>query len=103
MSTWIAVVGASVIAFVFKVAGYVVPSWWLEHPRIVRVTAMLPAALLASLVVLQTFSTGTRLTLDARAVGLLVAVLALLARAPFIVVVVLAAVTAGALRAAGWR
>ena len=102
MSAWIAVLAASAIAFVFKLAGYVVPAWWLEHPRVVRVTAMLPAALLASLVVLQTFSAGTRLVLDARAAGLAVAVLALLARAPFIVVVVLAAATAAALRAAGW-
>lgn len=103
MSGWIAVLAASLLAFVFKLAGYVVPSWWLEHPRVVRVTAVLPAALLASLVVLQTFSTGTHLVFDARAAGLAVAIVALAARAPFIVVVVLAAVTAGALRAAGWH
>jgi uncharacterized membrane protein len=103
MSTWTAVVVASAIAFAFKLGGYVVPASWLEHPRVLRATAMLPAALLAALVVLQTFSTGTRLVLDARAAGLVVAVLALVARAPFIVVVVLAAATAAVLRAMGWH
>ena len=102
MSTWIAVLVASAIAYACKLAGYTVPPRWLAHPRIIRVTAMLPAALLAALVVLQTFSSGTRLVLDARAAGLAVAVVALLLRAPFIVVVVLAAATAGVLRALGW-
>jgi hypothetical protein len=102
MTVWIAVLGASAIAYAFKLAGYTVPARWLEHQRILRVTAMLPAALLAALVVLQTFSSGTRLAFDARAAGLAVAIVALLARAPFILVVILAAATAGLLRAAGW-
>jgi hypothetical protein len=102
VSAWIAVLTASVIAYGFKVAGYTVPPAFLEHPRLVGVTEVLPAALLASLVVLQTFSTGSHLALDARAAGLGVAVVALTLRAPFIVVVIVAAVTAGLLRAAGW-
>lgn len=101
MSTWIAVITASVIAFALKLAGYTVPPAKLEHPRVLRVTEVLPAALLASLVVLQTFSTGTHLVLDARAAGLGVAVVALVLRAPFIVVVVLAAATAAGLRLGG--
>jgi hypothetical protein len=63
---------------------------------------MLPAALLASLVVLEAFSSGQHLVLDARAAGLLVAAGALLLRAPFIVVVALAAVAAAGLRMLGW-
>jgi uncharacterized membrane protein len=102
VSTWVAVLAAAAIAFAAKFAGYVVPPAALEEPRVARVTGMLPAALLASLVVLQTFSTGQDLVLDARAAGLVVAVVALTCRAPFIVVVVLAAVTAAGLRAAGW-
>jgi uncharacterized membrane protein len=102
MSGWIAVLTASAIAYAFKVAGYTVPPSFLEQPRAIGVTEMLPAALLASLVVLQTFSTGTALTLDARAAGLVVAIVALLLRAPFIVVVIAAAVTAALLRAVGW-
>jgi uncharacterized membrane protein len=102
MSTWTAVITASAIAFAIKFSGYSVPPVWLQQPRTLRVTEMLPAALLASLVVLQTFSSGQHLVLDARAAGLLVAVGALLLRAPFIVVVALAAVAAAVLRMLGW-
>jgi Branched-chain amino acid transport protein (AzlD) len=79
-----------------------VPSRALQHPVAQRVTTVLPAALLAALVVVQTFSTGARLVLDARVCGLAVAVVALLLRAPFLVVVVLAAAAAAGVRAAGW-
>ncbi|HET6826668.1 MAG TPA: AzlD domain-containing protein, partial [Amnibacterium sp.] len=48
------------------------------------------------------FSSGQQLVLDARAAGLVVAAGALLLRAPFIVVVALAAVTAALLRMLGW-
>jgi uncharacterized membrane protein len=102
MSAWIAVLASSGIAYLCKLAGYVIPARWLAHPRIIRVTAMLPAALLAALVILQTFATGTSLAFDARAAGLAVAALALAARAPFIAVVVLAAGSAALLRALGW-
>ena len=103
MSVWLAVIVASVISFATKLSGYTVPSTWLEHPKVARVSALLPAALLASLVVLQTFSSGQHLVVDARAAGLLVAMAALLARLPFIVVVILAAAAAALLRAlAGW-
>jgi hypothetical protein len=101
VSTWIAVLSASVIAFGLKLAGFTVPPAVLERPRILRVTQVLPAALLAALVVLQTFSTGTHLVLDARAAGLGAAIVALVLRAPFIVVVVIAAATAALLRLGG--
>jgi hypothetical protein len=103
VSRWIAVLAASIIAFAFKLSGYTVPPAWLEQPRISRVTEMLPAALLAALVVLETFSTGSRLVLDARAAALIVAIVALALLAPFIVVVVLAAFTAAMLRLLGWH
>jgi hypothetical protein len=102
MTVWIAIVGASLIAFALKFAGYTVPPEFLEKPRVSRVTALLPAALLAALVVMQTFTTGANLALDARAAGLAAAAVALLVRAPFIVVVIAAAGTAAALRALGW-
>jgi len=51
----------------------------------------------------QTFTaSGDGLVLDARAAGVAVAVSALLLRAPFLVVVILAAATAATLRALGW-
>jgi hypothetical protein len=103
VTTWIAVIASSVIAFAFKLSGYTIPPRWIEQPRVARVTTMLPAALLASLVILQTFASGTHLVLDARVAGLAVAIIALVLRAPFIVVVALAAVTAALLRLAGWH
>jgi hypothetical protein len=62
----------------------------------------MPVALLAALVAVQTFATGQSLVVDARVAGLAVAIVALLLRAPFLVVVVVAAVSAALLRAAGW-
>lgn len=102
MTAWFAVLTAGGIGFAIKLAGYSVPPMLLEQPRIIRVSELLPAALLASLVMLQTFTSGTQLVLDARAAGLAIAAAALLARAPFIVVVAAAAVTAALLRLAGW-
>lgn len=102
MSVWVTVLVASAAAFGLKYAGHVVPHRWLDAPRIRRVTDLLPVALLAALVAVQAFTTGNTLVLDARAAALAVAVVALLLRAPFLVVVVLAAATAGVLRALGW-
>ncbi|MCU1407242.1 MAG: branched-chain amino acid transport [Glaciihabitans sp.] len=103
MTVWTAIIGASLIAFALKFAGYTVPPAYLEKPRVSRVTTLLPAALLAALVVMQTFTVGSTLVLDARAAGLVAAIIALLLRAPFIVVVIAAAATAAALRALlGW-
>ena len=92
---------ASVAAYALKLVGYFVPARWLRHPVAGRVSVLLPAALLGALVVVQTFSAGDRLAFDARIVGLLVAAIALWRRAPFIVVVVLAAGATAATRAAG--
>jgi hypothetical protein len=102
MRIWVAVLAASLISFALKLSGYLVPSRLLAHPVAQRVTTVLPAALLAALVVVQTFSTGARLVLDARVCGLAVAAVALVLRAPFLVVVVLAAAAAAGVRAAGW-
>jgi uncharacterized membrane protein len=101
MSTWGTVLLASAIAFALKFAGYLVPAGWLQRPRISRVTELLPPTLLAALVVVQTFTTGEHLVLDARVGGLIAAFVALLLRAPFIVVVIVAAATAAVLRALG--
>jgi hypothetical protein len=60
---------------------------------------LLPVALLAALVAIQTFTNGQRLTVDARAAGLAAAVVALALRAPFLVVVITAAAVTAGLRA----
>ena len=101
MTNWIAVLVASAAAYALKLVGYFVPARWLRHPVAGRVSVLLPAALLGALVVVQTFSAGGRLAFDARVVGLLVAAFALWRRAPFLLVVVLAAGATAATRAVG--
>jgi branched-subunit amino acid transport protein len=103
MTLWTTVLLASALSFALKLLGYVVPHRLLDHPVASRMIAMLPVALLSALVAVQTFTgPGGSLTLDARAAGVAVAVTALLLRAPFLVVVILAAATAAILRALGW-
>jgi hypothetical protein len=98
-TSWTAVLLACGLCFVTKLLGYLVPPAWLERPRVLRVTALLTVALLAALLAVQTFASGRAVVLDARAAALAVAALALWLRAPFIVVVALAAVAAAGLRA----
>ena len=98
---WPAVIIGSLGAYLLKLSGYVIPERVLDNARLRRLTALLPVALLAALVAVQTFSTGTELQVDARIAGLAAAIIALTLRAPFLVVVLVAAITAAALRALG--
>ena len=98
---WPAVIIGSIGAYLLKLTGYVIPARVLENPRLRRLTALLPIALLAALGGVQTFSTGTALQIDARLAGLAAAIIALVLRAPFLVVVLIAAITAAVLRASG--
>ena len=97
---WGAVLAASLGCFLLKVAGWSVPAHWLEHERLQRAAVLLPVPLLAALVVVQAFAGDRALVLDARAAGLGVGALLVALRAPFLLVVVGAAVTAALLRAA---
>jgi uncharacterized membrane protein len=98
MTLWIAVLAAGLLAYLIKLGGYLVPQRVLEVPWIDRVVPLLTVALLSALVVTQGFLTDGMPTLDARAAGIGVAVVALMLRAPFLVVVALAAVTAALVR-----
>ncbi|GAB2459988.1 AzlD domain-containing protein [Xylanimonas ulmi] len=99
---WATVLAASLACFALKLAGHLVPEHWLADPRVARLTSLVTVALLTSLVVVQTLGAGRGVTLDARLPALAVAAIALVLRAPFIVVVVLAAATAAGLRWLGW-
>lgn len=102
MNAWTTVLLAGVLVFALKFAGYVVPARLLDGPLISRMVRLLPIALLAGLVAVQTFvADGGALVLDARVAALAVAIVALMLRAPFLVVVILAALTAAGLRALG--
>lgn len=96
---WAAVLAASAVCFATKYAGHRVPEHWLAHPRVARIAALVTAALLAALVAVQTCTRGQALVLDARLAALAAAAVALALRAPFLVVVVLAAAVAAGLRA----
>ena len=67
------------------IGGRPLPAWMS------RLADLAPAALLGALVATSTFITGDDYTLNARAVGLLTAVVALRLKAPFVLMVVLAA------------
>ncbi|HQY33896.1 AzlD domain-containing protein [Actinotalea sp.] len=96
---WGAVLGAAAVTFATKLLGHRVPAHWLARPRVARIAALVTVALLAALVGVQSFTTGQTVVLDARLPALAAAAVALALRAPFVVVVLLAAVVAAVLRA----
>ena len=99
---WWALLLATAGCYAAKIAGQSVPEHVLERPLVRAVSDALPVALLMALVAVQTFAVGQTLVLDARAAGLAAAVVALLLRAPFLVVVLVAAAVAAGFRAMGW-
>ncbi|WP_439644708.1 AzlD domain-containing protein [Demequina subtropica] len=99
---WVAIVAAGVLSWATKLAGHSVPEAWLENPRVHRIAAFVTVALLSALVGVQTFATGRTLVVDARLAAVAVAAVLLWRRAPFIVVVAVAAGVAAGLRALGW-
>jgi uncharacterized membrane protein len=96
--TWLGIVVASVGCYLLKLVGMSVPSWVLDHPFVARVADLIPVALLSALVAVQVLSSGSDLVLDARVAGLAFATVALLLRAPFLVVVFGAALVAALVR-----
>jgi branched-subunit amino acid transport protein len=95
---WAGVLVACASCYVLKLAGLSLPARVLQNAGVQRTVPLVPVALLAALVATQTFSTGHHLVLDVRASALAVAVVAVLLRAPFLVVVASAAATAALLR-----
>jgi len=77
-----------VIAFALKYLGHSVPEKYLTNARALRINTLIPIALLSALVAVQSFGAKSALVLDHRVTGLSVAVIALLLRAPFPVVVI---------------
>jgi branched chain amino acid efflux pump len=85
--SWLAILGLGLAAYGLKALGLVVLGPRAVEGTLLRLAALLPAALLPALVVVNTFAGDRRLVLDARAVGLAVAALAVWRKAPFVVVV----------------
>ncbi|WP_338701216.1 AzlD domain-containing protein [Streptomyces sp. Q6] len=99
MNIWIAIGVTAVGCYAVKLIGLLVPAGALERPVVRRLAALLPVALLAALTAQQAFADGRTLVLDAKAAGLAAAALALVLRAPFLVVVAVAVVVTAGVRA----
>ncbi|MGN6125054.1 MAG: AzlD domain-containing protein [Humibacter sp.] len=101
MTTWLYILAAAVVAYLTKLVGYLVPAKVLKNKRMTRVAGALTIGLLASLTVLNTLASGQQLVFDARIGSFVAAMIALLLRAPFLVVVIVGALAAALLRLAG--
>jgi branched-subunit amino acid transport protein len=99
MNLWWLVVGTVVGCYLLKLVGYFVPARVLDHGPTRRAVELLPVALLAALVVVEAIAAGRHYDLDGpRLAGFGVGAVAVWMRAPFLVVVIAAAVTAAVLR-----
>jgi uncharacterized membrane protein len=96
---WIAIVALAVGTAALKLAGPLLLGGRSLPARAMSVVGLLASALLAALVVVETFGKGRSLTVDARAAGAAFAVVALARRAPLTVVVLGAAAVAALVRA----
>lgn len=97
--TWPLLAALAIGTFALKAAG---PLLLGDRPLprpIALLASLLPAALLAALVMVQTVQGNGGPVMDARLAALGVACVALLLRAPFAVVVIAAVIAAAALRA----
>jgi branched-subunit amino acid transport protein len=95
---WLVILGTAAGCYLVKLAGLSVPARVLEHPVVERIADLLPVAMLAALIGVQVLADGQELVVDARLLGLGAAAVALLLRAPFIVVVAVAAAVAAVAR-----
>jgi len=95
----VGVVATAVALYLQKLLGVSVPQAVLDRAWIRRVLALLPVALLSALTVVQTLDSPSGPVVDARLAGLAAGAMALALRAPFLVVVVVAALTAAGVRA----
>lgn len=91
---WLGLIVACVGCYVLKYAGMSIPQRVLDSAAVRKSAVLLPVGLLAALAATQALSNGDRLVIDARVVGVLAAIVAIRFKAPFIVVVVIAAVAA---------
>ena len=97
---WIAIVVTAVGCYALKLTGLCVPDKVLDRAFVRRLAELIPVALLAAIVAVGAVTTRQSLALDARLAGVGAGVVALLCKAPFIVVVIVAAATTALLRLA---
>jgi branched-subunit amino acid transport protein len=94
---WISLLVTSALVFIIRFAGYLVPEKYLTNPTALRINTLIPIALLSALVAVQSFTDKASIIIDQRMAGIGVAVIALLLKAPFPIVVIGAAATSAAI------
>jgi len=96
---WLTIGVLAVVTALIKAAGPLAVGGRELPARVTAVIALAAPALLAALVVQETFSDEGELVVDARAAGMAGAAVALLARLPLMAVVTVAAVVTAGVRA----
>jgi len=96
---WLTIGGLFVATVAIKAAGPLIVGGRELPPSAYAVIGLLAPALLTALILTDTFARGQDLTVDPRAAGLLCAGVAAALRAPLLVIVLVAAVAAAAVRA----
>ncbi len=91
IAVWVTIGVLAVATAVLKLAGPLALGGRPLRPGAMSVVELLASALLAALVVVETFGKGRALTVDARVVGVAFAAVLLMRRAPMVVVVLGAA------------
>ena len=98
-AVWVTIGSLAVATAALKLAGPLLLGGRPLPSGAMSVIELLASALLAALVVVETFGKGRSLTLDARALGVAFAAVALTKRAPMIVAVLGSAAVAAIVRA----
>jgi branched chain amino acid efflux pump len=96
---WLVVLLCGAATMTIKAAGPLLLGGRELPPRVADVIVLLGPALLAALVAINTFGDGRSLTLDARALGVAAAGVAVWRKAPLLLVVVIAAAVTALARA----
>jgi branched-subunit amino acid transport protein len=98
-AVWVCVIVVGAATIALKASGPVLAAERELPQSASRIVDLLAPALLAALVATQAFASDDALVLDERGAGLLAGGVAILLRAPLLVVVLTAAATAAGLRA----
>jgi len=99
VSTWMTILAASLACYGLKLIGVSLPESVLGHPRVQRIAALLPVAMLSALIATDLFDSGRHYSADWHTlVGVGVGAFALWRGRSLLVVFVLAIATTALLR-----
>jgi uncharacterized membrane protein len=92
MSTlWILTLATSASCYLLKILGYSLPESVLNNNRLQRINTYIPIVLLSSLISIQTLTLNREILVDHRLAGVCAAAFALKYRAPFPLMMIIAA------------